>query len=249
MDYVGFAASCVQELNVLQDRFKNEFNLTWYENWFYDQVTGLLTFSTDEKQLNFKFIEVGSFSEKSSTWKWSWDNESNLVKVKEATQQIKDFGQRLDFQKLTEGCFPSDEIEAWEFTAIATKLLNGIGAYRPVNDTGLKIFMVITEFVDNGTAQEIKDRYVDCSAHEKQRNAFVCKHLIGKNKVGFNEAFETFEDMELGDDDDFQAWCDECEVERQKEGEWNEASMAFAEIRLVCERCYFEMKELNLGHR
>jgi hypothetical protein len=55
--------------------------------------------------------------------------------------------------------------------------------------------------------------------------------------------------MALANDNDFQAWRDECEVVRQKEGEWNEASMAFAEIKLVCERCYFEMKELNLGHR
>jgi hypothetical protein len=65
--------------------------------------------------------------------------------------------------------------------------------------------------------------------------------------VGFEESFETFEGMELLEDDDLQAWCDECESVRQNEGEWNEKSMAFAEIKLVCEKCYFEMKELNLG--
>jgi hypothetical protein len=118
-----------------------------------------------------------------------------------------------------------------------------------VNDTGLKIFLVITELVDNDTAQKIKDKYIECRAHDKQRTAFVCKHLLLTSNAGFNEAFETSEDMELADDDDFQAWCDDCEEVRQKEGEWNAASMAFAEIKLVCERCYFEMKELNLGYR
>jgi hypothetical protein len=118
-----------------------------------------------------------------------------------------------------------------------------------VPDTGLKIFLVITEFVDNKTAQNIKDKYIECNVHEKQRVAFVCKHLIGKNRVGFNEAFETFENMELGEDDDFQAWCDDCEIERLKEGEWNETAMEFANIKLVCEKCYFEIKELNLGKR
>ena len=54
--------------------------------------------------------------------------------------------------------------------------------------------------------------------------------------------------MELSEDDDFQAWCDECEAVRQDEGEWNDKSMAFAGI-CICEMCYFEMKELNLGHR
>ena len=184
---------------------------------------------------------------KSNTWKWSWDNDTTLDHVKASTRLIKDFGQRSSFPKLTEGHFPSDEIEAWEFSAIAAKLLNGIGVYRPVSDTGIKIFLVVTEFIDNETAQEIKEKYIDCRAHEKQRIAFVCKHLIGKNLVGFNEAFETFEDMELEKDDDFQAWCNECEAIRQKEGGWNDNSMV--EIKLVCEKCYFEMKELNLGHR
>jgi hypothetical protein len=55
--------------------------------------------------------------------------------------------------------------------------------------------------------------------------------------------------MELPDDDDFQAWCDECEAVRQTEGEWNEKSMNFAGIKIVCEKCYFEMKEFNLRHR
>jgi hypothetical protein len=55
--------------------------------------------------------------------------------------------------------------------------------------------------------------------------------------------------MELSDEDDFQAWCDECEGVRKSEGEWNDQSMKFADIKVVCEKCYFEMKELNLGHR
>jgi hypothetical protein len=249
MEYAEFAEKCVKELNAVQARFRKDFDLNSWENWFYDEVTELLTFSTGEKQLNFKFVSVGSYSEKSNTWKWSWDNPTTHEKVKEATKLVRDFGEQSEFSKLTEGCFPSDEFEAWEFTAITVSLLNGIGAYRPVIDTGLKLFFVITEFVENHAAQEIKDKYVDCRAHEKQRAAFVCKHLIGSEKVGFNEAFDTFEGMELGEDDDFQAWCNKCENERQKKGEWTDASMAFADIKLVCEKCYFEIKELNLGHR
>lgn len=105
------------------------------------------------------------------------------------------------------------------------------------------------EFVDNGTAQDIKDKYVSCNTHESGRRAFVCKHLNTKTKVGFVEAVETEEGMELLEDDDFQGWCDECEDVRQQEGEWNDESMKFANIKLVCESCYFDMKELNLGYR
>lgn len=249
MDYNSFAEKCVEELKVLQNKFQGDYNLTWYENWFYNQTTGLVTFSTGDKELNFRYFDVGSFSEKYKTWKWSWDNESTLDSVKETTKIVKEFGQRSNFPKLTDGHFQSDEIEAWEFTAIAAKLSNGIGVYRPATDSQLNIFLVITEFVDNEIAQNIKNKYVKCEEHEYRRRAFVCKHLNHTTKVGFEEAFVTLEDMELLEDDDFQAWCDECEFLRQKEGEWNDRSMAFAEIKLVCEKCYFEMKELNLGYR
>ena len=222
LDYNSFAETCVEELKVLQDKFQNEYDVDWYENWFYNQSTGLLTFSTGDQELNFKYFDVGSFSEKSNTWKWSWDNDSTLENVKENANLIKEFGQKSNLSKLKTGTFQSDEFEAWEFTAIAAKLINGIGVYRPVNDSQLQIFFVITEFVDNETAQKIKDKYVECSTHEYRRIAFVCKHLNHANKVGFEEAFETFEDMELSEDDDFQAWCNECEIVRQKEGEWND---------------------------
>jgi hypothetical protein len=75
MDYNSYAAKCVEELKVLQNKFQEAYNVDWYENWFYNQATGLLTFSTGDAELNFKYFEVGSFSQKSNTWKWSWDND------------------------------------------------------------------------------------------------------------------------------------------------------------------------------
>ena len=109
--------------------------------------------------------------------------------------------------------------------------------------------MVLLEYVDPIEAINIKDRYVQCGEHDYKRRAFICRHLNKKTKVGFEESFETYENMELFDDDDLQAWCSECEQVRQKEGEWNDKSMEFAQIKVVCEDCYFEMKELNLGHK
>ena len=97
LDYNSFAETCVKELKVLQDKFKNEYDVDWYENWFYNQSTGLLTFSTGDQELNFKYFDVGSFSEKSNTWKWSWDNDSTLENVKEKANIIKEFWERSNF--------------------------------------------------------------------------------------------------------------------------------------------------------
>ncbi len=248
--YNDFAERCVKDLKDLQEKFQAEYDLDWYANWFYNQTTGLLTFNTGDAELNFRYFDVGSFSEKSNTWNWSWNNNSTLENAKKQIDVIKEFGLKSNFTKLTNGYFPSDEFEAWEFAAIAAKLTNGIGVYRPVNnDRQLQIFLVITESIDKETAQNIKNKYVQCNEHEYRRIALVCKHLNRKKKIGFHEAFETSENMELSEEDDFQAWCNECEIVRKTEEEWNDKSMAFANIKVVCEQCYFEMKEVNLGHR
>lgn len=236
-------------LKSLQAELHKQYNIDSYENWWYDQHTGLFTFSTGgEKELNFKYVEVGTFSEKSATWMWAWHNESILDKARKPSEAIKEFGGTHCFEKLTTGTFESDEYDAWEFAAIALELLGGKGVYRPVSEK-LKHFFILQELIPNDEARAIKDKYVACNAHEKGRLAFVCQHLNSKTKTGFNEAFETVEGMELEEDDDFQAWCDLCEDVRLAEGEWNETSMAFAKIKIVCENCYFDMKEFNLGSR
>jgi hypothetical protein len=248
-DYTNFAETCIDKLKELQEKFQHDHDLEWYTDWFYNQLTGLLTFSNGDVELNFRYFYVGSFSEETKTWKWSWDNDSTLESVKKQTNIVKEFGARSGFPKLTTGSFPSDEYEAWEFAAIAVHLTGGIGVYRPVNEKQLQIFLVITELVDNDTAKNIKEKFVHCDLHEYRRIAFVCKHLDHTNKVGFQEAFKSFENMELPEEEDLQAWCEECEQVRQREGGWNDRSMEFAGIKIVCEKCYFEMKELNLGHR
>lgn len=249
IDYNAFAEDCVEKLKVLQESCNEQYDLNWYEKWFYNQSTGLLTFSTGDMELNFSYFDIGSYSPKSGTWKWSWDNANIIDKVKNQLDIIREFGQTSGFAKLTEGYFKSDEYDAWEFAAIAANLTNAIGVYRPVNKDGLQIFLVLTALVDKETADNIKSKFVQCDVHDYKRLAFVCQHLLHNNKVGFNEAFETCENMELGEDEDFQAWCDECEAVRIIEGEWNENSEKFANIKIVCEQCYFEIKEFNLGHR
>lgn len=249
IEYNSFAESCIEDLKALQEKFQKDYDIDSYDNWFYNQSTGLLTFSTGDQELNFKYFNIGSFSQKSNTWKWSWDNDTTLENVKSQVRVVREFGQQSYFEKLTTGYFESNEFEAWEFLAIAAKLAKGMGVYRPVNDEHLQLFFVLTEVVDNDKAKRINDKYVQCGLHDFRRIAFVCRHLNHTTKVGFEESFESYEDMELFEDDDFQAWCDECETVRQSEGEWNDNSMAFADIKIVCEKCYFEMKELNLGHR
>lgn len=245
-EYNSFMDQCLEELQELQEDFKKTYDIDFYENWFYDQHTELLTFSTGEKELNFRYKPVGTFSKKTNTWKWSWNNDDSIEKAKYEVLKVKEFGAKHDIEHFISGQFEATEIEAWQFTAVAARMLGAIGSYRPV-DEHLLIFMILTEYTENEKAWEIKNKYIFCEKHDKARAAFICQHLNKTEKTGFEEAFDTEPGMELDEEDDFMAWCSICETERLKHGEWNDEAMKSADIRLVCENCYFEIKEFNLG--
>ncbi|MCT2561819.1 DUF6882 domain-containing protein [Chryseobacterium herbae] len=247
MSYNEFSQEKLDKLIQIQDLFKKKFDIDAYENWFYDSESELLRlYNSDEDEIYFKYIPVGSYSREKKTWMWSWFNKSSIEKSKEKVLIIKEFGAKNHYEKLQEGTFPSDEFDAWEFTSICLDFLNGIGAYK-VDSNGLDKFMVImaVEDIDSKTVQQFKQKKVECAEHGPSRPAFVCQHLDCSTVRGFHEAFDTSKGMELEEDDDFQAWCDECEKVRSEHGGWNEESERFAQIKLVCENCYFELKEFN----
>lgn len=246
MTYEEFADQCCQELTKFQDKLHQTYDINSYTEWYYDQYTGLLTLSKDGNQINFRYAEVGSLSEKSNTWMWAWGNESVLEKARMPSLTIKEFGEKRGYQKLIESLFESDDYDAWEFTGIALKLLGGLGAYRPNNDQ-LKTFLVLQDFVDIDTAAYIKSKYIECISHEKGRNSFVCKHLLERSGKEFHEAFVSSEGMQLEENEDFQAWCEICEAVWQEKECWTEQTMA--DVRVVCETCYFDIKEFYTSVR
>jgi len=227
----------------LQDEFMKSYDIESYEDWFYDHGIGVFQFKSHRgENLYFKYIEVGSFSTNTNTWNWSWDNNSTPMRVRYGIEQIKEFGEANQFDKLTKGLFEGDEYTGWAMTAIANRLLGSIGSYRVPQDH-LFIYFIFTKELNQGEYHTLKKNLILCDRHESGRIAFVCQHLIQNPRSGFHEAFESNPLFEP--DDDYQAWCDECENIRMKEGEWNNASMAFANIKLVCNQCYFEIKARN----
>jgi len=52
-------------------------------------------------------------------------------------------------------------------------------------------------------------------------------------------------DAEEEEDDDLAAWCSACDEVLMREGEWNDVSEAHADIKLVCEFCFADIKRLH----
>lgn len=127
-----------------QDDCDSIYHIGRFEHWYYDQATGKLTFSNkDTIKLVIDYEEVGSISLKSNTWLWSWDNSSIEPKVKSQITNVRDYGDKRDFKKLTEAKWKADLYDGWEMTAIAAYLMKAKGAYRiPIHDSSLYSFMI-----------------------------------------------------------------------------------------------------------
>jgi hypothetical protein len=82
---------------------------------------------------------------------------------------------------------------------------------------------------------------VTCAEHGQRQGAFVCQHLVSGSGLGFCWA----EDPENPDQQCPDAWCDSCNVALDEAGEWNERTLAMADIKLVCDLCYEQIRERN----
>jgi hypothetical protein len=132
-----------------QDICRDKYKLSTYQNWFYDQETGELTFSDNGiKKLIIKYEDVGSVSLKSNTWLWSWANETTEDIVKSQIGLVKEFGEKRQFEKLTSKQWTAEEVDGWEMTSISAYLLKAKGAYRvKTNNDSLFQFMIFKEII------------------------------------------------------------------------------------------------------
>ncbi len=244
--YDRYATKVCKELQRNQILFRERFEIDTYENWFYNQASEILRLSNFDKEIYFRYIPVGTFSKQSNTWKWVWDNDDSLEPGRYATLKIKEFGEKRNYEKLKKGYFDGDEYTGWELTGISYKILGGLGAYRVISDQ-IEKYMIITEIISKEEVGKIESKLIECQSHEgKFRKTFICQHLFDGSGKGFEESFETTLGMELDEEDNMQAWCSACEIERVKTDGWNDESMKYAKIKLICEMCYFEIKSINL---
>ena len=82
---------------------------------------------------------------------------------------------------------------------------------------------------------------MECENHGSNPPAFICRHLQHGIGIGFHEPEEEF-DSEWPFRN---GWCSECEAFAIKQGGWNDASEAFAQVLPVCDGCYEEIKQRN----
>jgi hypothetical protein len=77
---------------------------------------------------------------------------------------------------------------------------------------------------------------VECARHGVGYLAFVCRHLVGGSGLGFFHS-------DNGPYPD--AWCGACDALMMQTGHWTAKAEKFAGIKIVCHRCYANIRRRN----
>ena len=83
---------------------------------------------------------------------------------------------------------------------------------------------------------------LQCSTHGESHSAYVCEHLAE------NAAQRWHCDYPREDNPWPDAWCDRCNAEFLKQGEWNEANEGLISIKLLCSSCYERRKGESISY-
>jgi hypothetical protein len=144
ISFENLSIKSYEYLNKQQNICTNVYKIGGYQDWYYDQVTGELTFSDNGiKKFIIDYEEVGSLSFKSNTWLWAWENPNLEEKIKSEIGMVRYYGEKRGFEKLTNPKWTADEYDGWEMTAIAAYLMKAKGAYRvPSKDSMLYSFLI-----------------------------------------------------------------------------------------------------------
>ena len=84
---------------------------------------------------------------------------------------------------------------------------------------------------------------IHCCDHGEQDETFVCQHIVQSLTEGTPKGFWWAAESDQHRPD---AWCTLCEeLVLKAGGEWTESVLSFAQVRLLCAKCYDDAKDMN----
>ena len=145
MNYADLLKQSREYLLGQQEIITKQYGLDDYEQMDYEQETGKMIFTLKGgRRVIMTFHVVGSISDRSNTWMWSWDNPYLLENVTEEMLKVKAFGEKNGIEKLTNPKWSGNDDDGWEMTAIAALVLKANGAFSFLSDEML-VFVVFTD--------------------------------------------------------------------------------------------------------
>ena len=236
-EFAKFRHDAVHALMRLNESCEREFQISSWPRWDYDFERGTLKFSKDEIPRVVASIQVvGTTSETSGTWLWSWANNYLPGEVTKRMERVRAFGEKEGVAELTGPSATDDEHLGWQMTAIAARVLDSKGAYRCPGKDGF-IYLVYTDlsFAEKPNSQTDANQ-IKCSTHGAGYRTYVCEHLIS------NPVQQWFSDNVSEEKRWPDAWCAACDRVFQEQGQWNDQNESKIKIQLLCHQCYESLR-------
>lgn len=148
-EFGRFIASAMEELQEKQKSMAEAYKLGDWARWWFDQNTEKLDFFDEEgmKRIQASFVDIGSYSSESNTWKWAWANDSLTDSLREKASTLRALGDLTGFEIFDDDVAVEIDGEpmAWELAALGVRHLGALGVYRaPSSDRPLFSFLAIT---------------------------------------------------------------------------------------------------------
>jgi len=150
--FIGESTAYLQACN---DRANRDFGVGDYSRYDCDLTRNEIWWSSEEgPRVRAKLTIVGSWSTSSETWLWAWANPHLSGVDIGPIDKVRNFGEDEGIPKLAERKWEADEVDGWEMTAVAARLLESQGAYCSPNRSGF-LFMLYDslEFIPEEESQ------------------------------------------------------------------------------------------------
>lgn len=136
-EFEDFIRQSTAYLRACNKKAERHFGIGDYARYAYDLHRREVWWSDpDGPKVRGRVTIVGTISTISNTWLWSWANphfnDLDLGQILE----VKKFGEQETITKLIEAKWEAEEVDGWEMTCVAARLLEAQGAYRPPCENG-----------------------------------------------------------------------------------------------------------------
>ena len=137
-----------EAVHLLQDkneRLNEQFRIGAWPRFDYDLATRQLVFSEEGRPKVIADIQVaGTTSAKAGNWFWAWANSHWPSDCVEDAERVCSFGEEHGIDELISRYVEDDDLNAlgWELTAVAARVCDAAGAYRPPRDEGGGLYLL-----------------------------------------------------------------------------------------------------------
>jgi hypothetical protein len=109
------------------------------QRWGLDQRTGQITWTFPDKIVTAPAQILASYNPAAGTWLWAWANESILPELSRDSRLVRDWARENGHDNLTVAKMNANEQTAATLAALAVRITEATGFYRPSGGTAIPI--------------------------------------------------------------------------------------------------------------